>query len=196
MPPTPPPRDHLSPTHQVPVLGYFRESCVRRRTLGCRPPYSFVRLGWSWDTPGKVKDVALNSPSFNRTWMHKATKLLERMSAFAHNARRWTCCCAPLWLVLLAFAGQATLPSAVVGSLLPRESEEESDSLEEAWKCNAGEARGCPAGRANRRSVTAWAKPADCLQCVQPRPPVLGAAASAWRSELDQRNGWGGPLRC
>jgi hypothetical protein len=103
---------------------------------------------------------------------------------------------APLWLVLVAFTGQATFPPLVLGTLVPRTAEEETDSPKEVWKCIAGDLRGQAGSRAMRRSAIEWARPAQCVQSIRQLVRTITEAPRATSCELDDRNGWGGPLRC
>lgn len=121
---------------------------------------------------------------------------LRQIATNAGSLARLALRTAPLWLVLVAFSGQATLPPVVLGTLVPRTTEEEADSLEEVWKCNSGDSRTPAAGRVVRRIAVEWARPAQCVQSIRRRVRTITETPRATSCELDDRNGWGGPLRC
>jgi hypothetical protein len=99
--------------------------------------------------------------------------------------------------VLVAFLGHTAIPLGVWGSLNPRESEQESDTLEEVWKWAAtAQSRSTAHGRTLRRSG---------LLCLPPQKWTVGqreqmatrrSVTQFERGEWAARNGLGGPLRC
>jgi len=104
---------------------------------------------------------------------------------------------APLWLVLAAFASHAAMPPAIWGSVVPRESEQESDSLEEVWKWTVGaESRGAAHGRRQRVKPSTWAAPKRRTQLSNRRESGEGSSFRPARTESSARNGCGAPLRC
>jgi hypothetical protein len=128
--------------------------------------------------------------------MHRLSNL-RRPTAFAVRfARRWGCGYAPLWLLLVAFTGHATLPPAMFGSLAPRALEEETDTLKAVWKCNAGQSRTCAQARTLRRTSPDWMPPTDCLPGRDSRSLSFAADHRTIRGEIAERNGCGAPLRC
>jgi len=101
---------------------------------------------------------------------------------------------APLWLVLAAFLGHTTMPPAIWGALDPRESEHESDTLEEIWKWAAVASRGAPHGRKQRRAGLHWAPPRDA-RGGQNRQAALRVDGQLHSGEWSAWNGLGSPLR-
>jgi len=117
------------------------------------------------------------------------------MAAFWTRLLRWRM--APLWLVLAAFLGHTAMPPAIWGSLNPRESERESDALEEVWKCAAGsQSRPLAQGRTQRRAGPVWGPPLDWTVSSRQRTAMHWGAGRLARGEWAERNGLGGPLRC
>jgi hypothetical protein len=160
------------------------------RTLGCRQPYSFVRWVVSFGCPVKVMDVALISPD--------TMPPPNRRTPVGPNSTRWLRCrMVPLWLLLAAFVGHTAMPPALWGSLSPRESEQESDSLSEIWKCTAGgESRALAPGRVQRRAGALWGPPRDVRIVRQSRRTAVWADVRLQSCEWSAWNGLGSPLRC